>query len=122
MFTYAAEESGAEGTPAADRPVLLVSTEKHRDKLPELWGRALDCEPVHDLAMDALRTWVGVADRDRSVRGVVLDMLAGLADRGETDFKRLCHALREWAVDPDEPSGAAADFYEELIEAGELSA
>ncbi|MFC0115521.1 hypothetical protein [Kibdelosporangium aridum] len=115
MFAYAAQ--AGEG-----KPVLLASATQHPQTLPELWGRALECEPVRVLAMDALRTWVDVAERDPSVRVVVLDMLAGIADRGDTDYGRLCHALRGWAEDLDNPSAMAADFYNELVEAGELTA
>ncbi|HEU5470840.1 MAG TPA: hypothetical protein VFV67_09320 [Actinophytocola sp.] len=122
MFAFAAREPGSAETAASDRPVLMLSAWEHREQLPELWGRALSCEPVRSLAMDALRAWVRVADADRSVHGVVLDLLAGIADRGDQDYGRLCYALREWAVDPDEPSDAAAAFYREIREAGELTA
>jgi hypothetical protein len=120
MFAFAAGEEGA-GETGADRPVLLPSASKHRDTLPELWGRALSCEPVRPLAMEALRAWVRVADADPSTYGVVLDMLAGIADRSDDDFGRLQHALRGWAEDPDDPSEVAADFYNDLVEAGELA-
>lgn len=119
MFAFAAQEEGSADTNAADRPVLMLSAWERRDTLPELWGRALACEPVRELAMDALRTWVRVVDADPSTRDVVLDMLAGIADRGDQDFGRLCHALRGWAEDLDDPSDAAADFYNEIVEAGE---
>jgi hypothetical protein len=124
IFAFAAEGRGSPDTNAGDRPVLMRSAWEHRETLPELWGRALACEPVRELAMDALRAWIGVVDADRSTRDMVLDMLAGIADRGDQDFERLLHALRAWAEHPDDPSDAAADFYNEIVEAetGERSA
>ncbi|QFU90762.1 hypothetical protein YIM_27940 [Amycolatopsis sp. YIM 10] len=122
MFAFAAWEEGSEGTEAADRPVLLLSVAKHRDVLTQLWGRALAAEGVRPSALDSLREWVRVADRDPAVRDDVLLLLGGLADRGPDDFERICHALRTWAEDRDEPLDAAAYFYNEIIEAGELTA
>jgi hypothetical protein len=120
MFTFAARGRGAAGTPAGDRPVLMLSMTAQRDALPELWGRALDCEPVRTLAAEALLVWVRVADADATVRGDVLDLLAGIADRGDQDYGRLCHLLEKWADDPDDPSAAAARFHHELVEEGAL--
>jgi len=118
VFAYAAEEPGA----ADDRPVLLDAAADHRDALPELWGRALACELVRPLATDALRAWIRVADDDPLTRPVVLDLLGGIADRGERDYNRLLHLLRGWAQSADDPSEAAAEFHDELVEAGELTA
>jgi hypothetical protein len=120
MFAFAAGEEGS-GETGSEQPVLLPSAWKHRDTLPELWGRALSCEPVRPLAMWALREWVRAADTDPNARGVVLDMLAGIADRSDDDFGRMRHALHGWAEDPDDPSDAAADFYNDLVEAGDLT-
>ncbi|TCO48919.1 hypothetical protein [Actinocrispum wychmicini] len=114
MFTYAAAAQGA------DRPVLLLSAARFRDELAELWGRALNHMDVHEQALEGLRTWVRVADRDPTVRDDVLLMLAGVADRDHRDYDQLLHALRDWATDPDDPSAAADDFRRELSEAGEL--
>ncbi|MBN6039295.1 hypothetical protein [Amycolatopsis sp. 195334CR] len=122
MFAFAAWEEGSADTDAADRPVLLLSAAKHRDALTRLWGRALSTEAVRPLALDSLHDWIRVADRDPSVQEDVLLLLGGIADRGPDDFERICHALHGWAVDRDEPLDAAAYFYNELIEAGELTA
>ncbi|WP_410605724.1 hypothetical protein [Amycolatopsis sp. lyj-90] len=105
-----------------EQPLLMREAGRHRDALPELWGRALAAKPVRKLAMDSLRTWVRVADADKAVRDTVLDVIAGIADRSVTDYDRLLHTLHEWALDPDDPSDAAADFHDLLLEAGEESA
>jgi hypothetical protein len=101
---------------------LLQLGQSHRDTLPELWARALACEPVRPMALEALEAWVRVVDRDPSAFGDVLDMVGGIADQGDQHYSRLCHALRQWAEDVDDPSDAAADIYNELVEAGELTA
>jgi hypothetical protein len=115
MFAFAVKpEDGA-----VEQPLLLQTADRHREALPELWGRALAAEPVRPLALDALRAWVRVVDADKSARDVVLDVIAGIADRSETDFERLLHILHQWAFDAVDPSDAAADFHDELVEAGE---
>ncbi|HYQ62436.1 hypothetical protein [Actinophytocola sp.] len=120
VFAFVAGEEGPAGTPAHDRPVLMHSMADLRDELPELWGRALDCEPVRDMAAEALRSWVRATDRDPALTEDVLDLLAGIADRGDQDYRRLCHLLDKWAEDQDEPSSSARHFHSELVEEGEL--
>jgi hypothetical protein len=115
MFAFAvAPEDGVD-----EQPLLMRTADRHRDALPELWGRALAAQPVRKLAMESLRSWVRVADADKTARDTVLDVIAGIADRSATDYDRLLHALHEWALDVDDPSDAAADFHDELLEAGE---
>ncbi|SFI90463.1 hypothetical protein [Amycolatopsis sacchari] len=116
MFAFAALPPDSS---AHDWPLLLRHADEHREALPELWGRALACEPVRPLALDALREWVRVADRDDEAFDVVLSLLGGIADRGESDYSRLCHALYDWATDRELPSDAAAELHDELVEAGE---
>ncbi|HKS48924.1 MAG TPA: hypothetical protein VJT49_28220 [Amycolatopsis sp.] len=115
MFAFAVspEES------SDDHPLLMDTARQHRSALPELWGRALANESARPLALDALRSWVRIADRDPAMRATVLDVIGGIADRSITDFDRLLHALRGWARDPNDPSDAAVDFYDQLVEAGE---
>jgi hypothetical protein len=120
MFAFAASEEGFAGAEVTDRPVLLGSTWELRETLPELWGRALDCEPVRAMAAEALRTWVRAADHDPALYADLLDMLAGIADRGEQDYRRLCHLLEKWSDDPVDPSASAARCHSELVEEGEL--
>jgi hypothetical protein len=115
MFAFAVwpEES------ADDRPLLMRTADQHREALPELWGRALANESVRPLALDALRSWVRIANRDGGMRTTVLHLIGGIADRSTTDYERLLHALRGWARDPEDASDAATDFYNALVEAGE---
>ncbi|WP_409492488.1 hypothetical protein [Amycolatopsis sp. cmx-11-12] len=115
MFAFAvAPEDGED-----EQPLLMREADRHREALPELWGRALAAKPVRGLAMESLRSWVRTADTDKTARDTVLDVIAGIADRSATDYGRLLHALHEWALDADDPSDAAADFHDELLEAGE---
>lgn len=119
VFAFVAGVAGVTGKVADDRPVLLRWLPDLRDELPELWGRALACEPVRDLAADSLRVWVEAVDDDPALAADLLDLLAGVADRGDEDYRRLCHQLEKWAEDPDTPSGAAGRFHTELVEEGE---
>ncbi|NUT95941.1 MAG: hypothetical protein HOY78_28345 [Saccharothrix sp.] len=121
VFTFAAGEPALVGAPDG-RPVLLDAAADHRDVLPELWGRALASEVVRPLATEALRTWVETADRHPSSRPVVLDLLGGIADRGRRDYERVLHLLRGWGQAADDPSDAAADFYDDLVEVGGVPA
>lgn len=108
------------GSDASQKPLLLLEAEDYRDELPELWGRALTAELSRQLAIDALESWVRLVDSDPSLRATVLDVLAGIADhRPPRTYDRLCRLLREWATDPDDPSEAAREFHNELLDAGE---
>ncbi len=122
VFAFAAGEPAAAVDAPGDRPVLVDVAADHRDALPELWGRALASEVVRPLATEALRTWIRAADEHPSTRPVVLDLLGGIADRGARDYQRVLHLLRGWAQSADDPSDVAADFHDDLVEAGELSA
>jgi hypothetical protein len=121
MFAFAAYESGSADT-GASMPMLLRSLERYPERIAELWGRALAQRDARPLALDALRLWVSAADDDSSIRDAVLDVIARVADLGHDHYRRLLHELRIWAEDEDDPSETAADFYEELAEAGEMSA
>lgn len=101
-------------------PSLLAVAQEWRDELPELWGRALGCAPVRPMAADSLREWLRIVDEDWTAYPVVLDILAGLADRSEEDLKRLVFHLEQWAVDHKDPSTAAAHVYDALADAGEF--
>ena len=101
-------------------PSLLAAAHDHREELPELWGRALECEPVRPLAVGSLREWLRIVDEDWTAYPVVLDILAGLADRSEEDLKRLVFHLERWAADHKDPSTAAAHIYDALADAGEF--
>lgn len=112
MFAFAVEpEAGLR-----ERPLLMREEHRHREVLAELWGRALASPAARGLAEDALRTWVRIADRDPSAADTVLNVLAGIADRGTTDFDRVLHLLRCWANDPHDPSDQAAEFHDTLLD------
>jgi hypothetical protein len=119
VFIYLTSAESSADDAVADLPVMMPSTWEHREALAELWGRALSREAVRSSALAAIQRWVREVDRDRSVFDVVLYLLDGIAERGEQDFKRLQHALQEWAEDQDDPSDAAADFYHELVDDAE---
>jgi hypothetical protein len=120
LFTYAfAVRQGQERSGGADDgdqgwPVLLSEAHRHGDDLPELWARALNCEPVQELALESLRDWLRIVDDDWSAYDRVLDILAGVADRSRYDAAQLEHHLESWARDDDEPSKAAAQMLAEL--------
>jgi hypothetical protein len=99
-------------------PALLSGARAHRDQLPELWGRALDCGPVRPLALDALREWLRAVDRGGGGYRVVLDLLAGISDRDDRSYQRIEYYLDEWAEDEDDPSDAAAAMVQDLRAAG----
>ncbi|MEQ0560554.1 hypothetical protein ABJI51_15820 [Amycolatopsis sp. NEAU-NG30] len=115
MFAFAVTPEDA----IREAPLLLRTAASHRDALPELWGRALGNHSARDMARNALREWIRFTDRDPRTAPVVLDVLAGIADRGRTDFERLLHALRGWALDPEDPSRQAMTFHDQLVDAEE---
>lgn len=102
-------------------PALLRDAGRHRDDVPELWARALANRSVRDLALDALRDWLRLADHDRTAYPVVLGVLAGIADLGEYEERDLLHQLEIWALDHRDPSAAAARAHDDLIDAEEAT-
>ena len=103
-----------------EQPLLMRTAYRHRDALQELWGRALGGgKEVRKLALAALRDWLRVADADESARGVVVGVVADIADRSNTDFERMAHATEKWAEDPDDPSAVAGDCHHLLAEVRE---
>ncbi|MDS0133228.1 MULTISPECIES: hypothetical protein [unclassified Amycolatopsis] len=115
MFAFAVMPEDS----VSEAPLLLRTAARHREVIPELWGRALANSSARVLAGNALREWIRFADQDSRTAPVVLDVIAGIADRGPTDFDRLLHALRGWALDPDDPSRQAMTFHDQLVEAEE---
>ncbi|WP_434439463.1 hypothetical protein [Lentzea sp. E54] len=110
--------------PGAHRPqwpVMIRDEGDHPDDIPELWSRALSHPRVRHLALNALRDWLRLADRDRRAYPAVLDVLAGIADIGDHEANDLLHQLEIWATDPRDPSDAAADAHDDLIDAEEAT-
>lgn len=114
LMTFAFAVLPEDGT--QERPLLMRNESQHRDALAELWGQALGNSSARDLADTALRSWVRFSDRDEAMSAPVLDVLAGIADRGMTDFERILHLLRGWAQDPYDPSEKAAEFHDTLVD------
>jgi hypothetical protein len=115
MFAFAVTPED----PANQRPLLMSTAADHRQALPQLWGRALASKSVRPLAMDALRSWLRIVDRDDSVQRAVLYLVADIADQSPKHFERMVRALEKWALDANDPSKAAARFHDELVEASE---
>lgn len=110
--------------PGAHRPqwpVMIRDEGDHPDDIPELWSRALSHRRVRHLALNALRDWLRLADRDRRAYPAVLDVLAGIADIGDHEANDLLHQLEIWATDPRDPSDAAANAHDDLIDAEEAT-
>jgi hypothetical protein len=112
------DDSDAAPDSPANWPVLLRDAHLFRDELPELWGRALGTTTVRPLALEALRDWMRVADDDGTAFPTVLDVVAGIADRGSRDLERLEYHLDRWARDEDDPSPAAGRIFDALTDAG----
>ncbi|MGH3852120.1 MAG: hypothetical protein ACRDR6_01200 [Pseudonocardiaceae bacterium] len=98
-------------------PALLADAHQYRDELPELWGRALDSSKVRPLALEALREWLRVVDDNPTTFERVLDVLTGVANRGDRDLERLEYHLDRWVNDEDDPSPAAAHILDALLDA-----
>jgi hypothetical protein len=97
-------------------PLLLAETDKHFTALAELWGHALSYRPVRALAIDALREWVRVVDRDRDAFPALLRLLGDVAERSDRDFERLHYHLDRWQQDEEDPSPAAGRLRDALTE------
>lgn len=110
-----------EGQHATNESALLIDAlmeaGNSRYEFPELWGRALSSREVRPIALQALRDWLRAVDRGVANYNVILDTLAGVADRGERDFQRLEYHLHAWAEDRFEPSGAAKSALQALLDA-----
>ncbi|HEY0636861.1 MAG TPA: hypothetical protein VGD67_04380 [Pseudonocardiaceae bacterium] len=118
----AAPESAEDGRDDGDAdvtrlPLLLTAAADHRDELPELWGRALASGKVRRLALASLRDWMRLTDQTPALEPTVLDVLAGVADRGDRDMRRLEYYLDLWAEDEDDPSPAAGRVLDALLAA-----
>lgn len=118
VFSLALVEGGEPGPATARRPMLLDAADQHRDALPELWGRALSNETVRPFALDALEFWVRWVDEESSDFMTVLMTIAGIAERGDVEQRRIRLALRKLANDQENSSLSAKTFHKELIEAG----
>ncbi|QQQ80219.1 hypothetical protein IOD16_18630 [Saccharothrix sp. 6-C] len=114
VFTYAVRHTGGPGDVL---PTLLSGPERHLDLLAELWGRALSCALVREIAENTLHEWVTAADGSCVPRRALLDVLAGIADRSDDDFAVLEDLIVTWAFDTDSPSPTAAHFHDHWLKA-----
>jgi hypothetical protein len=90
-------------------PVLLSELPRHRDRLAELWARALARKPVQDSALDALHGWIDdYADKCPGSLDTIGALLVSVARRPGRHRERLTWWLEKWARDREKPSARAA--------------
>ncbi|MFF7189031.1 hypothetical protein ACFZAR_28120 [Streptomyces sp. NPDC008222] len=90
-------------------PVLLSGLPRHRDRLAELWARALARRPVQDSALNALHQWIDeYAGRSPGALDEIGTLLVSVARRPGRHRERLLWWLAAWARDRDRPSADAA--------------
>lgn len=90
-------------------PVLLSELPRHRDRLAELWVRALARRPVQDSALDALHAWIDVyADKCPGSLDAIGALLVSVGRRPGRHRDRLTWWLEKWARDREKPSAGAA--------------
>jgi hypothetical protein len=94
-------------------PALLVMTERderRRARTIRLWERTLDVgAPFGDIAIEAWRRWVRLADKDRRLLGPLRPMVVGLCGRPR-HREQLRAALRKLADDARKPSPTASEL------------
>lgn len=126
-FLFTVREQAVANAPedaaASDWPLWLdesstsvVAPEGFASTVSELWGRGLACRPTRSLAIEALREWVRVADLDARAYMPLLNLIEGIADRGNRDFERLHFHLDRWAADAADGSPAAGRLRDALSE------
>ncbi len=92
---------------AASWPVLLGQADSHREALRDLWGRALSAKPVRGLALDALRSWLELADQDESALAPASRVIEAITRLGGKHPERLEYYLEQWASSPKAPVRSA---------------
>jgi hypothetical protein len=89
-------------------PVLLSELPLHRDRLTELWARALARKPVQDSALEALHEWIDdYADKSPGSLDAIGTLLVAVARRPGRHRERLTWWLERWARDREKPSAGA---------------
>ena len=88
-------------------PVLLTESDRHRDVLRDLWGRALSAKPVRGLALDALRSWLELADQDEMALAPVSRIIESITRLGGKHPERMEYYLEQWASSPKAPVRSA---------------
>lgn len=93
---------------------MLANAVNAPGELAELWARALANAQVRPMALDALREWLRLADRDPSVFKVVRDQILTVAELSDLDCERLEYHLELWADADGNSSASAAEILREL--------
>jgi hypothetical protein len=107
VLDSAGAEAGHARVPGV--PVLLSELPRHRERLAELWARALARRPVQDAALDALHEWIDVyAERCPGALDSIGALLVSVARRPGRHHERLAWWLEKWARDREKPSAGAA--------------
>jgi hypothetical protein len=88
-------------------PLLLAEADSHCDALCDLWGRALSAKPVRKPALDALRSWLELADRDERAVAPVSRVIDAIVRLGGKHPDRMEYYLEQWASDPKAPVRSA---------------
>ncbi|MFV0127178.1 hypothetical protein ACLGI4_05605 [Streptomyces sp. HMX112] len=100
------------GAGAAGVPLLLSGLPRHRERLAELWARALARRPVQDAALTALRAWIDdYADACPGALDAIGALLLDIARRPGRHRERLLWWLAKWAGDRERPSRNAAELH-----------
>ena len=92
---------------AGSWPVLLAQSDRHREALRDLWGRALSAKPVRGLALDALRSWLELADQDERRAGDGARVIGPISGLGGKHPDRMDYYLEQWASSPKAPVRSA---------------
>lgn len=88
-------------------PALLKEAKEHPAAVRDLWGRALAAKPVRPLALEALRDWLELADRDDTALLPVSRVIRSVAGLGGKHPDRIEYYLDRWGHDPKKPIRAA---------------
>ena len=92
---------------ATSWPVLLAQADSHREALRDLWGRALSAKPVRGLALDALRSWLELADQDERALAPASRVIEAITRLGGKHPDRMEYYLEQWASSPKAPVRSA---------------
>jgi biopolymer transport protein ExbB/TolQ len=73
----------------------------------DLWGRAFTAKPVRPLALEALRSWLELADRDEAAVAPVSRVVEAVVRLGGKHPERMEYYLEQWASDLKKPVRSA---------------
>ena len=90
--------------------MLLTEADSHREALRDLWGRALSAKPVRGLALDALRSWLELADQDERALAPVSRVIEAITRLGGKHPERMEYYLEQWASTPRRQCGPLSAY------------